>query len=105
MLQYTWMTVRRYRVIGLPACFRPLGVNMRAFHMESVTRVVEVDGGGRLTVWDTPGPIGAPTLVLLHGVTLDADTNWSGVTLQWDSRSEQSILHNDMDPVLAVSRK
>ena len=79
MLQYTWMMVRRYRVIGLPACFRPLGVNMRAFHMESVTRVVEVDGGGRLTVWDTPGPIGAPTLVLLHGVTLDADTNWSGV--------------------------
>jgi hypothetical protein len=32
------------------------------------------------------------------------DTNWSGVTLKWDSRSEQSILHNDMDPVALVSR-
>ena len=29
-------------------------------------------------MWDTPGPLGAPTLVLLHGVTLDAATNWSG---------------------------
>jgi hypothetical protein len=27
------------------------------------------------------------------------DTTWSGVTLKWDSRSEQSILHNDMDAV------
>src|SRR5690349_7883935 len=52
---------------------------MRAFHAESVTRVVEAGDGGRLTVWDTAGPAGAPTLVLLHGVTLDADTNWSGV--------------------------
>ena len=25
-----------------------------------------------------PGPVGAPTLVLLHGVTLDASSNWSG---------------------------
>jgi hypothetical protein len=32
------------------------------------------------------------------------DTNWSGVTLQWDSRSEQSILHNDMDAVALVSK-
>ena len=52
---------------------------MRAFHVESVTRVVEADDGARLTVWDTAGPAGAPTLVLLHGVTLDAETNWSGV--------------------------
>jgi pimeloyl-ACP methyl ester carboxylesterase len=29
-------------------------------------------------VWETPGPLGAPTVVLLHGVTLDAATNWSG---------------------------
>jgi 3-oxoadipate enol-lactonase len=51
---------------------------MRAFHVESVTRIVQAADGGRLTVWDTAGPAGAPTLVLLHGVTLDADTNWSG---------------------------
>jgi hypothetical protein len=33
------------------------------------------------------------------------ETNCSGVTVKWDSRSEQSILHNDMDPVSAISRK
>jgi pimeloyl-ACP methyl ester carboxylesterase len=40
---------------------------------------VDVPGRGRTTVWETPGPLGAPTLVLLHGVTLDAEVNWSGV--------------------------
>jgi hypothetical protein len=24
------------------------------------------------------------------------ETNWAGVTIKWDSRSEQAILHNDM---------
>jgi hypothetical protein len=33
------------------------------------------------------------------------ETNWSGVTLKWDSRGAQSILHNDMDPVALVSKK
>jgi hypothetical protein len=33
------------------------------------------------------------------------ETDWSGDTLKWDSRSEQSILHNDMDAVALVSRK
>jgi pimeloyl-ACP methyl ester carboxylesterase len=42
----------------------------------SVVRAVDVAGRGRLVVWDTPGPTGAPTLVLLHGVTLDAEINW-----------------------------
>ena len=55
---------------------------MGALHDEglpgSVTRVVDAGGRGRITVLDTPGPLGAPTLVLLHGVTLDAATNWSG---------------------------
>lgn len=32
-------------------------------------------------------------------------TNWSGVTLKWDSRGEQSILHNDMDGVSVVATK
>jgi 3-oxoadipate enol-lactonase len=55
---------------------------MRAVHGESVVRFVEVGTarearGRRVTVWDTAGPLGAPTLVLLHGVTLDAETNWS----------------------------
>lgn len=33
------------------------------------------------------------------------ETDWSVDTLKWDSRSEQSILHNDMDAVALVSRK
>jgi len=32
-------------------------------------------------------------------------TDWSGVTLKWDSCCEQSILHNDMDAVALVSKK
>jgi 3-oxoadipate enol-lactonase len=53
---------------------------MRVPHAEvgSVARIVETAGRGRLVVWDTPGPVGVPTLVLLHGVTLDVETNWSG---------------------------
>ena len=31
--------------------------------------------------------------------------SWAGVTLKWDSRSEQSILHNDMDAVSVFSKK
>jgi pimeloyl-ACP methyl ester carboxylesterase len=34
---------------------------------------------GPATYWDTGGPPGAPTLVLLHGVTLTAEVNWSAV--------------------------
>jgi hypothetical protein len=33
------------------------------------------------------------------------ETNWSGVTLKCDSRSQQSILHNDMDGVSIISKK
>jgi hypothetical protein len=31
------------------------------------------------------------------------ESNWSGVTLKWDNRSQQSILHNDMDSVSVIS--
>jgi hypothetical protein len=27
------------------------------------------------------------------------DKNWAGVTIKWDNRKEQSILHNDMGQV------
>ena len=43
------------------------------------THLVEVSGRGTLPVTDWSGPPGAPVLVLLHGVTIDADTNWSAV--------------------------
>jgi hypothetical protein len=32
------------------------------------------------------------------------ETNWSGVTLKWDNRGEQSVLHNDMRMVTVVSK-
>jgi hypothetical protein len=31
-----------------------------------------------------------------------AEKNWAGVTIKWDNRSEQTILHNDMGPVERV---
>ena len=30
------------------------------------------------------------------------ETNWAGVTIKWDNRSEQAILHNDMSQVERV---
>jgi 3-oxoadipate enol-lactonase len=51
----------------------------RRLGARSVGVAVDIPGRGRTTVWDTPGPAGAPTLVLLHGVTLNAEINWSGV--------------------------
>jgi hypothetical protein len=33
------------------------------------------------------------------------ETNWSGVTLKWDNRSQRSVLHNDMAGVGIVSKK
>ena len=30
------------------------------------------------------------------------ERNWSGVTIKWDNRSEQAILHNDMSQVERV---
>ena len=49
---------------------------MRTVHGESVARFVQTPHRGRIAVRDVAGPRGAPTLVLLHGVTLDADLNW-----------------------------
>jgi len=50
--------------------------------------VVDLGARGRTVVWDWPGPTGAPVLVLLHGVALDAEVNWFRVcpTLSADYR-------------------
>jgi pimeloyl-ACP methyl ester carboxylesterase len=40
---------------------------------------VALPGRGRTTIWEAAGPPGAPALMLLHGVTLTAALNWSGV--------------------------
>lgn len=41
-------------------------------------REIALPGRGPVVVWDA-GPREAPVLVLLHGVALDAELNWSGV--------------------------
>jgi hypothetical protein len=33
------------------------------------------------------------------------EKNWAGVTLKWDNRSQQSVLHNDMACVGVLSKK
>src|SRR5918992_1129146 len=43
------------------------------------TRLLDLPGRGRTVVEDAPGPPGAPTLVLLHGVALTAQLNWGGI--------------------------
>jgi len=42
-------------------------------------RVLDLPGRGRVVVRDAPGPPGAPTLFLVHGVTLTAALNWGGI--------------------------
>lgn len=39
-------------------------------------RFVELQGRGVTFVREVPGPVGAPTIVLLHGWTATADLNW-----------------------------
>jgi hypothetical protein len=34
-----------------------------------------------------------------------SETNWAGVTLKWDNRSQQSVMHNDMECVGVVLQK
>jgi pimeloyl-ACP methyl ester carboxylesterase len=45
----------------------------------AVPHSLELPGRGRTVVWDAAGPPGAPTLLLVHGVTLTAALNWSGI--------------------------
>jgi hypothetical protein len=33
------------------------------------------------------------------------ETNWSGLTIRWDSRGEQRVLHNDMGSMSFVGQK
>ena len=32
------------------------------------------------------------------------DTSWAGVTIKWDNRQEQTVLHNDMTTVFLAAR-
>jgi len=34
-----------------------------------------------------------------------AETNWAGITVKWDNRSQQDILHNDMAQVERMPNK
>jgi hypothetical protein len=33
------------------------------------------------------------------------EKNWAGLTIKWDSRGEQAVLHNDMGSMTLVSNK
>jgi 3-oxoadipate enol-lactonase len=41
--------------------------------------LVELPGRGKTRVWQMPGPPDAPTLMLIHGVALTAEVNWSAL--------------------------
>jgi 3-oxoadipate enol-lactonase len=43
------------------------------------TRLVELPGRGVTRVWECAGPPDAPTLMLIHGVTVTAELNWEKV--------------------------
>jgi pimeloyl-ACP methyl ester carboxylesterase len=43
------------------------------------TRLVELPGRGTTRIWECPGPPGAETLLLVHGVTVTAQLNWGNV--------------------------
>jgi 3-oxoadipate enol-lactonase len=43
------------------------------------TRLVNLPGRGVTRVWECAGPPGAPVLMLIHGVTVTAELNWSRV--------------------------
>ncbi len=44
-----------------------------------VTRLVKLPGRGTTRVWECPGPRGAETVVLIHGVACTAELNWGKV--------------------------
>jgi 3-oxoadipate enol-lactonase len=46
---------------------------------QSVDHHVTLPGRGRVIVHDWSGPLGAPVLVLVHGVALDVEINWASV--------------------------
>jgi len=43
------------------------------------SRLIELPGRGVTRVWECAGPPGAPTLILIHGVTVTAELNWGKV--------------------------
>ena len=44
-----------------------------------LTRLVELPGRGTTRMWECPGPPGAETLMLIHGVAVTAELNWGRV--------------------------
>src|SRR4051812_44169413 len=53
---------------------RVVGVDQRRLEHR-----VELPGRGTTRVWQYPGPPGAATLMLIHGVTFTAELNWREV--------------------------
>src|SRR5262245_65606974 len=44
-----------------------------------LTRLVELPGRGTTRTWECPGPRRAETLMLIHGVAVNAELNWGKV--------------------------
>ncbi len=51
---------------------------MRRGALVSDHKVLQLARSGSIAYRDLPGPPGAPTLVLLHGIGMTADLNWGG---------------------------
>ena len=64
-----------------------------------LSRLVELPGRGTTRVWECPGPDGAETLMLIHGVAVTAELNWN-----WSSRRSPgiSVLSRPTSAVMAM---
>jgi 3-oxoadipate enol-lactonase len=66
---------REVRLLTGPSAMLPFHVSA-APHTLTARRLLDLPGRGRIAVRDIPGPAGAPTLLLLHGLGATARLNW-----------------------------
>ena len=71
-----------------------------------LTRLVKIPGRGTTRVWECPGPPGAETVVLIHGVACTAELNWRMVfaPLARDFRVVAADLRGHGDGIALRSR-